>query len=104
MTAWSLRFQRALFLFMSVLLLAGSLCHGHAHHDDAAIHVEQHAASVVEEHCMLCDLLCQPTEPLASDSRWLRTISVSVGNTEKPLAGSDDRASRVNDRGPPSRV
>jgi hypothetical protein len=89
---------------MSVLLLAGSLCHCHAHHDDAAIHVEHHAASVVEEHCMLCDLLCQPTEPLASDSRWLRTITVSDATTERPLAGSAGRAVGVNDRGPPTWV
>jgi hypothetical protein len=104
MTPWSLRIQRALFLTMSALLLAGSLGHGHAHHEDVVIHVEQHAASMVEEHCTLCDLLCQPTELVASEGRSVRSVTVSVGNTEKPLAGSDGRASRVNDRGPPLRV
>ena len=49
MTAWSLRFQRALFLIMSALLLAGSVGHAHAHHEDAVMHVEHHAASVVRQ-------------------------------------------------------
>jgi hypothetical protein len=104
MTAWSLRFQRALFLIMSALLLAGSVGHAHVHHEDAVMHVEHHAASVVEEHCALCELLCQPTELPASASRSVRTIAVSDGPTERPLAGSAYCAFRVNDRGPPSRV
>ena len=104
MTVWSLRFQRALFLFMNALLLAGSVGHGHAHHDDAVAHTEQHAGSVVEEHCTLCDLLCQPADPVASETRPTWTIIVSDATTERPHAASAGRAGRVSDRGPPSRV
>jgi len=104
MTAWSLRFQRALLLLMSVLLLAGALGHGHAHHHEAVIHAEQQAGNVVEEHCTLCDLLFQPTELMASEGRSVRTITGTDTTTGKTLAVSAGRAGRVSDRGPPSKV
>ena len=102
MTAWYMRFQCALLLLMSALLLAGSVGHGHVHHDEPMIRVDHPTGSLVKEQCALCDLLSLPAEhsgPTVRPGPMLTPALCALQGKGQVLVGLRERGT---DRGPPA--